>query len=96
MVQVIENWADITGTVRAVEPSDKGPTYRTLILDVDTVTDVPGFPNLLSDTPGTTLAIIIPGPDPAPGTSLKARVRRASPFEIFANPDTLDPRPQPR
>ena len=100
MVQVVENWAEVTGIVRAVGPSDKGPSYRTIIMDVDTVTDVPGFPNLLSDTQGTTLVIIVPGraatrAELAAGTSLKARVRRASPSEVFASPDGLDAVPPP-
>ena len=100
MVQVVENWAQVTGIVRAIGPSDKGPSYRTIILDVDTVTDVPGFPNLLSDTQGTTLVIIVPGraatrAELAAGTSLTARVRRASPSEVFASPDGLDAVPPP-
>ena len=97
MVQVIENWAEITGIVRAVEPSDKGPAYRTILVDVDAVTDVSGFPNLVADTHGTALAIIVKGtpstPEPATGTRISVRVRRASAFEVFASPEHLHPGP---
>jgi hypothetical protein len=51
VVQAIENWASVTGVVRGVVASDKGPGWLDLVLDVDPaqVQRVEGWPNLVRE-----------------------------------------------
>jgi hypothetical protein len=99
VVQIIENWAVITGTVCAVEPCDKGVQYRTVVLDVETVTDVRGFPNLLSDAAGKTVPVIVSGTalDRAGihiGARVQTKARKTTPFEVLASTEGLTPTPE--
>jgi hypothetical protein len=98
MVQIVENWAEVVGQVKAITGSDKGPDYRTMALDVEAVEDVEGFPNLVAGAAGSTLDVIVRSDAMArsgvgEGADVRLRVRKATPFEVFAAPD--GPRPSP-
>ncbi len=91
MVQIVENWTDVVGTVRAITTRDDVMNDATLWLVVDAVHDVEGSPNLLAATPGELLEVATPRAslDDAgvvSGTQVKARVRRAGPGRVFAPP----------
>lgn len=96
MVQVIENWASVTGVVRGVAPSDKGPDWRVLLLDVDPaqIDDVEGWPNLVRGQVGDDrrLAVIcrashVDASAVAPGQLVRCRAQLASPGQVMAHPD---------
>ena len=90
MVQIVENWGELTGTVEAIGASAKGPEHLTVTLDVDAVGDVEGYPNLLSVEPGELVAVIIrrealERSGVVVGDHVRGRVRKATPFELFAD-----------
>ncbi|MGB9374833.1 MAG: hypothetical protein WCA82_11810 [Jiangellales bacterium] len=100
MVQAIENWASVTGAVRDVVPSDRGPDWRTLLLDVDPaeVDDVDGWPNLVRGQVDEDhrLAVMVRAAQldesiVAPGQYVRCRARLAAPGQVIAHPDGLGP-----
>jgi hypothetical protein len=96
MVQIVENWADLKGTVQSISDSDKGPDFCTMLIEVEDVADVEHFPNLVKLSPGEVVSVIA-RKDAAErsgvvqGGHVRGRVRKASPFEIFAHPDGFTP-----
>ena len=93
MVQMIENWAEIEGTLTNLAASPRLSDFVVADVEVATVTSVEGFRNLLEDAAGTTLHVNLPAQvaDAAglrPGVRVAMRVRRAGPPPtIFAHPD---------
>lgn len=90
MVQIVENWALIIGTVLGfVAGGDSGGG---LSVRIDRIDPVPGFPMLLTQQPGDVVTIKVrPGQCsestcPA-GKSITIRVRRGrDPESLFADP----------
>lgn len=93
MVQIIENWAEMEGTVAAAPaPSDR-PGLMRLELFVDSVRDVESFPNLLAEREHQRVEVLLPGAVPEAlqeGSRVRVRVRRA-PNAIFAHPEGVEP-----
>jgi hypothetical protein len=92
MVQIVENWADLHGTVQSIGDSDKGADFCTVLVEVEDVADVEHFPNLVKVSPGDTVPVIarrdaVERSGVVEGGHVRGRVRKASPFEIFAHPD---------
>jgi hypothetical protein len=94
MVQAIENWADLSGTLRDLRPRPGVENMSELVLHVDRADDVEGFPNFLAETPGRELEVAIrndalpPEPPPA-GTRISLRAQRAAPDVVVAHPAGL-------
>ena len=84
MVSVIENRAEISGTVQGVHADDSSPHHR-IVVQVSDVRDVPGFPNLLSSASGTPLEISIEPPAERlnVGQPIKLEVRRTGPGTVY-------------
>ncbi len=90
MTTIIENWTLLSGEILTLEPWTK-PGKLALGIKVNEVQDVAGEKNLLSNTAGTTLTVVI-AEDIAkkagakPGKLLKARVSRGrKPNIVFAD-----------
>ena len=103
MVQALENWAILEGTVQSVRPSDVRADLDAVELAVDRVAPLDPYPNLLAEAQGAAVAVIIPravvrAQSIEAGVRIRCRARRASPFAIFASPDDLTvlSRPFPR
>lgn len=82
-MQIIENWSDIKGIVRSLQPSPTISGFMEVELQVEKVNPVEGFANLLGDWEGKPLSVFIPEElvnslDIRPGTMLECRVRRAN------------------
>lgn len=100
MVQVVENWAEVVGTVREVSRSQRGPEWRVVVVDVSTghVDSVGGWPNLVrSQVSGANrLTVTCPaGPldsrDVKAGQRVRGRARLAGPRQVLAHPDGFVP-----
>ncbi|HET7506767.1 MAG TPA: hypothetical protein VFJ53_00260 [Solirubrobacterales bacterium] len=94
MVEAIENWAELSGTLRDLRPRAGASEMTDLVVAVDAAEDVEGFPNLLSDAPGQELTIAVRNealpPDPlAPGEKVSLRAQRAAPDVVVAHPESL-------
>jgi len=90
MVAPIENWAELTGTVREVSPRADAPGVSELRLAVDEARDVAGFPNLLTEAPGGELAVCVDDDSLGaiePGTRVRVRAQRAGPRTVVAHAD---------
>jgi hypothetical protein len=73
MVQIIDNRADITGTVQS---ADANSALHVLVEEVEAVD---GFPNLSDDAVGQIVTVNVPAgksPNPAPGARVHMRVRK--------------------
>jgi len=98
MVQAIENWTDLSGTLRDVRPREGSPGMTDVLIAVEEARDVGDFPNLLTGTPGQELAVAIeteavPRLRLRPGDAIVCRAQRASPQTVVAHPDGLSHRP---
>lgn len=95
MVQVVENWSQLTGTVREVQVDPELRDHLLVTVDVDAVDPVARhsgdhYPNLLADTAGQRLVITVrhdaaEAAGIAPGRRMRATVQRSSPFRCMAD-----------
>lgn len=88
----IENWARIRGRVETVEDADVAD-HLAVALVIDSVEPVEGYPNRLSREPGDELTVLVRRGtvgDVAPGSVLRARVRRAGLQRVYAHPEDVD------
>ena len=93
-VQVVENWAELSGTIRNVEPHASLQNYWTVQVEVEDVTPVPDYPNLFEWAKGKTIEVNIPASKVqelalSPGKKISCRVRKAGPTSAFVRPDTV-------
>ena len=58
-VQVIENRADLTGTIREITPHKELPHQYTVTFDVESVTSVDGMVNLMTWSKGLSIEVIV-------------------------------------
>jgi hypothetical protein len=93
-MQVVENWADVRGTIRGLsEPGDVAG-FVTALIDVQRVAPVPGVANLFEQAAGHTIRVNIPRAA-AEALSLRAgqvitcRLRKGGPLTAFAHPDRV-------
>lgn len=92
MVRAIENWAELTGTVREVRPRQGVPDMHEILLAVEGAADVEGYPNLLGDAPGQELAVSVDTEklgNAEPGARVRLRARRAGPETVIAHPEGI-------
>ena len=94
MVQVVDNWAFVEGTVEGVQPSDTHADFAVIDLEVERVDADEPFPNLLPEATGTKLGVAVPNRTIealgiSPGVRLRCRARKASPFQVFADPTAV-------
>jgi hypothetical protein len=91
MVAIVENWSDLSGTVREVATADAGG-LASVVLDVDKVAAVAGYKNLLDEVADTTVRISVRDDalrrtELKPGDHVVCRTRTAGPGRLFAHPD---------
>lgn len=86
MVQSAPNWAIVIGVVRARREGTIGRDWDTLVIAVESVQDVEGYYNLLSEAVGTELEVFVPSDTASaqPGTRVRCRVRREAPKRNFS------------
>ena len=95
MVQIVENWADIEGSVQNVDRASEIPGFVKASVELERVTDVEGFPNLLASLNGAVITVFVPSElaeeqGLQPGTRLVARARRARPGRTFVHADHVE------
>ena len=89
MVQIIENHAELVGTLVSVQPDPSRGCFVILTVDVGHAAPVQGFPNLLADTIGKRVAVTaradsaLATRDPGP---VSFHARKTGPNQIFADP----------
>lgn len=91
-MQVIENWADVTGRLIATRPHPQLEGYVSATIEVSDVSSVPGFANLLGECKGQTINVnvpagVIPQAESLASGTVSWRIRKAGPSSIFAHPD---------
>jgi hypothetical protein len=87
MVNIIENHAEITGTLVSVAPAPDLPDFVLLTIKVDDAHDVEGSPNMFERDIGCTITVHArkdSAAATAEGTALRLRVRKAGPGRSFA------------
>lgn len=88
MVQVIENRADVDGSVLAVAPIVDRPEHRLVTIAVSGVSAVEGFPNLFAGAPGTKLDVVLPAALAETlrvGAKVGCRIRRGGPTVVIGD-----------
>lgn len=100
MVQVVENWAEVVGTVRAISPSRRGQDWRVVVVDVSVghVDNVGGWPNLVRSQVDDEKCLSVTCPAAAltdsgvtPGRVVRGRARLGGPGQVLAHPDGFAP-----
>jgi len=100
MVQVVENWAEVVGTVSDVAASDRGPDWRVVVVDVSSgqVANVGGWPNLVRSQVTSQRRLLVTCPAAPlqqrgvqPGQQVRGGARLAGPGQVLAHPDGLTP-----
>ena len=89
-VQIIENWSDVTGTVRSCRPSPSIAGFVEVEIAVEQVNAVEGFANLLEHTAGKNLVVLVPEElvkslNITRGDRIACRVRRATLDRAFVH-----------
>ena len=91
MVSVVENWTEMEGKVLSFKPSQAFLNFLELEVTIEKTRDVEGFPNLLKNTEGETVGILMPKElaaklslENTPIISFRARSGK---HHIFAHPD---------
>jgi hypothetical protein len=90
LVSIIENWALILGIVVGIMPPTSD-NYREIIVRIEQVKPVKGFPNLVQQKSGEQVTIRLRSSQLAGITDLTGRhvvirARRGGPKNIFADP----------
>lgn len=92
MVQIIENRAEIEGELLAIADDESRPGHKRATIAVGAVRPVGSYPNLLAETSGQHIDVVIPQ-DAAgalkPGARLRCLARRTGPAGVFAESCTL-------
>lgn len=90
MVQVVENWAWVEGTIARVVPSQRAADWLDLVFENPVVSDVEGYPNLVAAAP---LPLHVRCPSStvaqaglAAGRTTRLRVRLGGPGDLLAGP----------
>jgi hypothetical protein len=90
MVQIIPNWATVSGRIEAAETAPDSSLR--LRVRVDSADDIPGFANLLGRNVGSSIDVDV-GPGsaamPAPGLSFRARLRQTGVDTYRAEPSSV-------
>ena len=96
MVQAVENWACVAGRVVSLRDTEPAPgvdaaVFAILSIAVERVSAVEGFRNLLTDFPGTTIAVRVRRAQIANigslvGRSFRVPVAVAGPATLFVHP----------
>lgn len=94
MVQVIENWAILEGSVEVIRPSEVRDDLAAVDVAVGRIEPFGDFPNLFPDAEGTVVTVTMPKEVIRDrrinvGSRLRCLARRASPFTVFAKPDEV-------
>jgi hypothetical protein len=92
-VQIRENWADVTGKIVSIRPSDH--EYDVIDVKIQDASDVPSVPNLFGQRVGKVVTVEMPQVAVAAahleeGGVIKARLRLASPSVAFAHPNLIE------
>lgn len=91
-MQIVENWAEVTGLVRSVTPDAGRAGFAHVELVVEQIAAVAGFPNLVGrGSPGTLDVLfrddVVRHLGLSDGVRLRCRVRLAGGQALFAHPD---------
>ena len=91
-MQVIENWADVTGELVGLRPHPQLKDYASATLKLSDVKPVAGFANLFESAKGQTIEVNVPAThvpqiQNLQGSSVSWRVRKAGPTSNFAHPE---------
>ena len=89
-VSIIENWALVEGAVARLEAPEDLPEFTGVIMRVDDVQPVEGFPNLLAEAVGSDLRVLIRSEQVrelgvSRGDLLRCRVRKAAGSRVFVH-----------
>jgi len=89
-VQIIENWSEVSGVVRTCSSSPDVAGFVAVEVAVEKVNPVEGFANLLGNTGGKPLVVLVPGElakslHISPGVMIACRVRRANLDRTFVH-----------
>jgi hypothetical protein len=90
-VQVIENQAHISGKISDVKPHKELAHYYTVTLNVETVSSVEGYANLLTWAKGLAVEVTASTSDMerlhlAPGQKVTLHVKKTGPTSVFLVP----------
>ena len=91
-MQVVENWSDIEGELLSHRPNSVAQGFVELRIRVKKIKDVHGFRNLIDGSEGSTIEVNAPEDlvrdvDLTKGKTVRCRVRRAGPHNIFVHPE---------
>lgn len=89
MVQIVENWTELSGRIEGTKPSDVADKFVTVNVAVQETKPVSGFANLLQDLPGKTVAVEVQKATAEKwkvGDVISCRVRLGGNRKIFSAP----------
>jgi hypothetical protein len=94
MVNIVPNWTEVVGRVRAISPHESLKGYSKIILDVKSTSDVKGFRNLMTDKDMSEVSAIISDEALAEkkikeGMNIVCHIRLTQNRENFVNPESL-------
>lgn len=101
MVPIVENWAEVIGRIQAFNRNGPLAGHGVAILQVEQVSNVPDYANLLEGFEGHILEVNLPAEldatiKPKAGSRVRLRLCRGTPSRILAHPTIAERLAQPR
>jgi len=93
MVRMVTNWADLSGLVVGIRPSETSDLVDVEI-EVESLGTVDAFPNLFRESAGDVVTIKMPAAlaterGISEGVRVECQVRRGGPKDAFVHPDRI-------
>ena len=94
-MQVVENWSDLVGVVEAVQATTAKPGYACIVLKIENMHDVDGYPNLINADASEILSVYLPeelcaSRDVGKGERISCRIRLVKPGLYYLHSDYFD------
>lgn len=91
-VPIIENWSDIVGEIRNVQPSPETTGFLSAEILLQEIRPVPEFANLLDGRVGQSISVKVPQElgqrlGLRPGATFRGRVRQSGVNSYFVHPE---------
>jgi hypothetical protein len=94
VVQIVENWANVTGRIVAIGATAAAAGHTPIIVQIEQARPVSGFVNLLAESAGETIIVNIRDAtaerfDITPGALFSGLVRRHGLSTWYAHPEEI-------
>ena len=94
MVNIVENWTELSGTIKSMEPDGSLTGFLRMILQIERTSPVKNFPDLVKARPNEEITVKIKKSEAEKlkletGDNIKGIIRAAGLNNYFFKPDSI-------